>query len=343
MTLLEQASDAIAVTDVEGNLLEVNNRAVELFGYPKEELLGKHFTELHPQEKLERVSEAFRNAVKEGSGALNDTAILRKDGTAVAVDITGSVIEIEGARFVQGFFRDITERKHAEESLRQSESALRELSAQLLSAQEAERARLAGDLHDGVGQTLGSIKVRAETLLKKAMISDGEVDAESLKDLVPVIRTAMEEVRNISTELRPSTLDSLGLIATVNWFCREFKSTYEDIGVEVGTEIQEHEIPGSLKVPIFRILQEALNNVAKHSEAHSVKVYLGLKDGLIRLNIEDNGSGVDLKRALSLEDGKRGFGIPSMKQRAEYSGGSLSLESTDGRGTSVQASWSITA
>jgi PAS domain S-box-containing protein len=499
MSLLEQASDAIILTDFEGKLLDVNNKALELFGYPKHKFLNKHYIELHPQEEAERVSEAFRNATKQGSGALNNTAILRKNGTTLPVDITGSVVAFKGERLVQAIFRDITERKReeetirniaegvsaetgerffhslvnhisailgleysfvgelvteerkqveivalsahsdvidnltydlpntpcetvvdkglcyyprdvqkqfpkdhklkdmnaesyvgipltnsrgltigimavvgcqplrhdklvistlqvfaaraaaelerkrVEEALRQSESALRGLSAELLNAQENERARLAADLHDGIGQTLGSLKVRIETILKKTTLSDAKVDVEQLKDLITVTKTVMKEVRNISSDLRPATLGSLGLIVTINWLCREFMSTFNDIGVEVRTEIQENEIPESLKIPIFRILQEALNNVSKHSEAHSVQVYLGLKDGYITLVIKDNGCGVDLSGLIHLKDGKPGFGIPSMKQRTEYSGGSFSFESKEGRGTLVQASWPITA
>jgi len=497
--LLEQVSDAIIIADVEGKLLDANKRAVELFGYSKDELLNLSFSERHPQEELERISEAFRDTIKRGSGVLHNTAILRKDGTIAEVEIIGSIIQFEDKRLVRAFLRDITEgrrgeekirdiaegvsaetsdrffhslvrhlsrilgmeysfvgalnneefeqveviavcahgdiidnftydlahtpcenvagkdlciyprevqkqfpkdhmlkdmnaecyfgiplfsskglplgimavlgcqpmkntqlvtytlqvfatrvaaeleRKQAEETLRQSESTLRELSAQLLSAQEDERARLAADLHDEVGQTVGSIKVRVETLLKKATMSGGKIDAKSLKGLVPIIKTAMEEIRNICTDLRPSTLDSLGLIATIKWLCREFNSSYEDISVELSIAIQEDRVPQSLRVPIFRILQESLNNITKHSEADSVQIYLGLQDGHIRLTIEDNGSGVDLKNLLSLEDGRRGFGIPSMRQRTEYSGGSFSIESMEGKGTSVQVSWPITA
>jgi signal transduction histidine kinase len=174
-------------------------------------------------------------------------------------------------------------------------------------------------------------------------MSGGKIDAESLKGLVPIIKTAMEEVRNICTDLRPSTLDSLGLIATIKWLCREFNSSYKDISVELSIAIQEDRVPQSLRVPIFRILQESLNNISKHSEADSVQIYFGLQDGHIRLTVEDNGSGVDLKNLLSLEDGRRGFGIPSMRQRTEYSRGSFSIESMEGKGTSVQVSWPITA
>ena len=499
MVLLEQASDAIVLTNLEGRLLYVNFRAVKLCGYSRDELLNKHFSELHPQKELERVSEAFRNTTKEGVGALDDTAILRKDGTIVAVDITGSLIEFEGEKLIQASFRDITahklledtirniaegvsaetgekffssmvchlsrilgveysflgelkveepeqvevlaicahgdlidnftyniahspsenvvggdlccyprevqkqfpkdhmlknmnaecyagiplfsskglplgiltvlgcqplrntqivkyalkvfatraaaelERKRSEDALKQSESNLRALSHQILTAQENERERLAADLHDVIGQTLGSIKIRLDTLLKKAMMHEGKVEAEALRDLIPVVRGAMEEVRAMGSDLRPSTLDSLGLISTINWFCREFNATYTDISVEVRAEIEEDKIPASLKVQIFRILQEALNNVAKHSKADSVQVYLGLKDELIVLNIEDNGSGMDLEHTMTSEDGSRGFGIPSMKQRTEYSGGAFSLESIYGEGTSVQASWPISA
>ena len=115
--MMNDASDAIALTDPEGNLLEVNKKAEELTGYTKNELLKMHFTWLHPKEEHERITAAFKKGVQKGSGSVSDIQVLRKDGTIVLADLTGSVIEYAGKRMVQAIIRDITERKRAEEAL----------------------------------------------------------------------------------------------------------------------------------------------------------------------------------------------------------------------------------
>ena len=116
--LINEASDSIVLSDTEGNVLDINIEALELFGYSKDELLQKHVTDLHPKEELEKTFTAFKEAVRSGAGSLSDTKILRKDGKTVPVDITGSVIHYGDQEVVQGFFRDITERKRTEEIVR---------------------------------------------------------------------------------------------------------------------------------------------------------------------------------------------------------------------------------
>jgi signal transduction histidine kinase len=135
--------------------------------------------------------------------------------------------------------------------------------------------------------------------------------------------------------LRPSLLDDLGLLATIEWFAREYQNTYPTIRIEKQTEIEETQVPDPLKAVIYRILQEAMNNIAKHSKANLVSISLmGKKDG-IELVIEDNGIGFDM------ESIKRGLGLGSMKERAEFSGGSFDMESVRGKGTLIRASWLI--
>ena len=136
-------------------------------------------------------------------------------------------------------------------------------------------------------------------------------------------------------DLRPSVLDDLGIVATLSWFCREWQNTYSHICVERQVEISEGEVPDSLKAVIYRISQEALNNIAKHSKA--CKVVFSLRKGRqrIELNVRDNGHGVDLDHV------RRGLGLYTMRERAEYSGGSFDIESAVGKGTTIRVSWPI--
>ena len=226
----------------------------------------------------------------------------------------------------------------AEEALRRSEKDLRFLSAELLSAQENERARIARELHDGIGQSLGSLKMRVETLLQVVKSGEGRVDQDKLSSLVPLIQKTMDEVRNTSMDLRPSTLDTLGITATIGWFCREFQTTYHSIRVEKEIRVEENEVPDDLKTVLYRILQEAFNNIAKHSRADKAKIRLTRTENGITLWIEDNGQGFDMSMVEGL---RKGFGLTSMRERTELSGGSLRVDSGNGGGTRIQASWPI--
>ena len=468
--LINEASDAIVLSDTEGNVLDTNKKALELFGYARDELLYKHVTELHPEEALERTFTAFKEAVQSGSGSLNDTKILRKDGKAVPVDITGSVIQYGDHKVVQGLFRDITERKlaeaaiwkaeeqyrllvknlpsvvykgykdwsvdffdknkiesalgykledfisrkikwseviveedlehatrafvkafrgdksyvreyriktkagdilwiqdrgqivcdetgeieylsgvffditdhkHTDEALRKSEKELRFLSAELLNAQETERARFARELHDGIGQALSTMKVRIETLAKIGRSDVSQLRVEELENLVPMIRQTIEEVRNTCMDLRPSTLDSLGIVPTIDWFSREFQSTYPHMQIEKEIDIRETDVPDPLKIVIYRIVQEAFNNAAKHSGTQMMLVSLVKENGEIRLAVKDNGRGFDPEDLLSADSERRGFGLTSMKERTELSGGSFAIESGIGKGTTIRATWKV--
>jgi len=237
--------------------------------------------------------------------------------------------------------REIRERRRTEEALKQSEKELRHLSSQLLSAQENERKRIARELHDGIGQSLSTIKFAVEGALRRMDKGTAEASADSLEAVVPLAQEAIEEVRRISMDLRPSTLDDLGILTTISWFCREFQAIYSGISIEKQINIEEDEVPDLLKTIIYRVLQEAMNNVTKHSNANLVRLSLRKTDGTIELVIEDNGLGFDLEDALSVDSDRRGLGLASMKERTELSGGSFAIDSAKGTGTIVRASWPL--
>jgi signal transduction histidine kinase len=217
----------------------------------------------------------------------------------------------------------------------------RRLSSRLLSVQEEERKKIARELHDGIGQTLSAIKFIIESTLQKLTMPSPSPHSQYLETVLPLIQNAIEEVRKIQTDLRPPSLDDLGILATLSWFCREYQKIYSGICVEREIEIGEDEVPDPLKTVIYRVLQEAANNIAKHSEATRVRLSLRKKDEGIELVIEDNGQGFDPREILSGERDRRGFGLASMRERTEFSGGSFSVESKKGSGTRVRALWKI--
>ena len=225
-------------------------------------------------------------------------------------------------------------------ALKESESSLRQLSVELLNAQEKERKMLAAEIHDSIGSSLAAIKFKIDNAL--AEVADKSPETTSiLKSLNPIIQEAIDEARRIQMNLRPSMLDDLGILATIRWLCRQFESTYSGIRIRQSMKVEDHEIPDSLKIVIFRVLQEGLNNVAKHSKAKVVILLLRKTDRAIKLIIRDYGRGFDLLKAQSPSVTAHGFGLKSMKERTELSGGSFEIESTQGNGTIIRASWPI--
>jgi signal transduction histidine kinase len=142
-------------------------------------------------------------------------------------------------------------------------------------------------------------------------------------------------------DLRPSILDDLGILATISWSCREFQKTYSDIYIERQIDIQENEVPDSTKTVIYRIIQEALNNISKHSKAYLVSLSLKKREGAIELTIQDNGRGFDLREAFSRDNSRRGMGLGSMSERSELSGGFFEIESIRGKGTTIRVTWKV--
>ena len=170
---------------------------------------------------------------------------------------------------------------------------------------------------------------------------DTNTAVETVSSVIPRIQEAIEEVRQISMDLRPSTLDDLGILATIEWFCREFQSTYQSINVTKKIDILEQDIDDGLKLIICRIMQEALHNVAKHADAKEVQLLLSNTDNCITLKIQDNGRGFDLKEHKNPHDGVNGFGLRSMRERVEQSKGWFQIVSGSGLGTSLEVTWPI--
>ncbi len=334
-TLVEDALTGVYIVQ-DGKIEFVNETFAEIFGYSRKDLMGMDSLELiYPKDRP--MVEEIRNE------RLNQKSVphayevrgIKKDGSIVWLLRSNALIYIGGQEAIAGSVFDITERKMAESRLRQSENEHRVLST----VEENERKRIARDVHDSLGQTLSAVKFGLENAINKLgdMADDSALDA--LKALVPVTQQSIEEVRRITMDLRPSTLDDLGILATINWFCREFEAIYKDISIQKEIGISEHVIPESIKTVIYRILQESLNNAAKYSSADQVRVCLRKHHHCIELKIIDNGKGFDIEQVLALKASERGFGLASIKERAELSGGSFVLHSELGEGTEIVVAW----
>jgi len=227
------------------------------------------------------------------------------------------------------------EHRHSEEELGKARDRLRDVSFKLLLAEETERKRIAQEIHDGISQHWVTVKLRVERVLDQL----GKEIATPLKEILPIIQVGLEETRRIQMNLRPALLDDLGILATLNWFSREFQKAHPAIRVETKIDAQEDEISNPVKTVIYRVLQEALNNISKHSQTALVNIFLQKKEGTIEFTIQDHGQGFDINAVLSQKNYEKGLGLSGMRERTHLSGGSFWIESTKGIGTTIRASW----
>ena len=224
---------------------------------------------------------------------------------------------------------DITERKLAEETLKQSYEEIRRLTEHLQKIREEERTHIAREIHDELGQQLTVLKMDLSWLNKKLNGSD-EAIKQKIRNLLDLLDVTVNSVRRISSELRPSLLDNLGLVAAMEWHLKEFEKS-SGIKIIFNEPKEESEMPDSIKNGLFRIFQESLTNVARHSKAKKVKVELLQKKDQLILSIEDDGKGFDKQKAA----GKKTLGILGMKERAMMMGGSYEINSVPGEGTII--------
>jgi signal transduction histidine kinase len=227
------------------------------------------------------------------------------------------------------------------EALRKSERQLRHLSSKLLEAQEKERKFIARELHDSIGASLSAIKVGIERKLNA--MKKGKASSEDilLEDVIDLVQGTIKETKRIQKNLRPPVLDDLGILPALRSLCRELEGVVPELTIEPSLDIQEGDVPIALKIVLYRISQEALNNIAKHSKADTVKLSLSKAKEHLKLCIKDNGQGFDLREALEKTGETSGMGLSSMKERSEHSGGSFSLFSSKGKGTTIQAFWPL--
>ncbi|MBC7867384.1 MAG: sensor histidine kinase, partial [Gloeobacteraceae cyanobacterium ES-bin-316] len=224
---------------------------------------------------------------------------------------------------------DVTQKIMAEEALNKSHEQLRQLATHLEKVRETERTHIAREIHDELGQQLTGLKMDISWLNRKIKNQDVEVHAK-ISETIQLIDTTVKTVRRIATELRPSILDDLGLLAALEWQTEEFEKRFEIKSV-FKSNVLEANVNADLATGIFRIYQECLTNVLRHSEAGQVKSFLQIKNDVLRLTITDDGKGFIAKDIAN----KKTLGLLGMKERTNLLGGSYEITSMPGEGTSV--------
>lgn len=228
---------------------------------------------------------------------------------------------------------------HAQQNtIRERTASLEILSKSLLTGEELKKKKIAADLHEGLAQTLSAIKMNMEsTKLAKAC----GMDPPPLESIVPVLQNAIQEVRTIATELRPSSLDDLGLLPTINWFCREFERQHPEIRIQRQILLREGTIPSHLKIDIYRIIESAFRNIAKYSNTDQIRFVLHLADDMIHLIIGDEPTARPAATGAVPPDPAADpqFRFAEMKERTSLSGGVFSSTLEKMGGVTLRASW----
>lgn len=331
--LVDAAPDATVIVDEKGIIRIANLQAEKIFGYTKAELTGSPVEMLmpaslhHKHENLRR--EYLEKSQTRSMGSGRELIAVKKDGSVIPVEISLSPLPTPEGMLITAALRDITNRKNAEKALEESYLAVRRLSEHLQNIREEERTHIAREIHDELGQQLTILKMDV-SWLNKRIGDDSSETGKKIKDLLAMLDHTIKTVRRISTELRPSVLDDLGLVAAMELHLNEFEKR-SGIHIFFSQPETELRLTDPVKNALFRIFQESLTNVARHSGAKKVKVKLEKKKNEIVLLIEDNGVGFDERKASA----KKTLGVLGMKERAAGIGGQYLISGKPGKGTTI--------
>ena len=331
--LFENSKDALYVHDMSGRYTSVNRAAEKLSGYTREDLIGRHFSTLVTPEYARHVREQLCRKLETHGETTYEIEMITRHGDRLPVEVSSRLIIENGlAVGVQGCVRDISERKKAQE-------ASRTYSRRLIEAQEAERRRISIELHDQVGQILTAVKLNLHALRKTC--SGPEILA-SIEENLSVIDAAVDQVRDLSVDLRPLLLDDFGLVVAVRWYLdRQAKSSGAAVEFVSLSLKDDDRFPAALETACFRIVQEGITNIIRHARARRISVRLERAGDDLMLVISDDGVGFDAKALRAAGTAAATLGLRGMEERAQAVGGTLIIDSAPRRGTQICASFPL--
>ncbi|MCI0534390.1 MAG: histidine kinase [Verrucomicrobiales bacterium] len=325
--LIESMNEGALTLTADKMILYSNQCFARMVKCPLEQVMGSSFRRFLSAEDRATLRLLLKRAGQSGSKI--QVLLTARDGSQIPAQI--SIRELAGNGFNRATIgmvvTDMTE-------ARRNEEMLRALSHRLVQAQEAERGRVALELHDHITQLLCAILVRCQALADKLSARDGPSKGEAIR-LREMLGQTAEEVERISRNLRPSVLDELGLVAVLRDTSTEFAER-TGVSLKLACVRLTARLPADTELTLYRILQEALKNVEKHAHAHHVTVCLRQQGAFVQLVINDDGIGFDLDRHSGRRKGKGGLGLLSMRERAAYVGGTLKVKSVRRAGTEIE-------
>ena len=325
------------ITDAKGSILWVNDAFCTIYGYAREEVIGQNPRILKSGRHDAAFYSEFWQQLMQSGHWRGEVWNKRKTGEIFPEELSIQALRGPDGRIVRfiSIFSDITERKQNEDELRrqrqqleESAARLRELAEFLQTVREEERARIARELHDEMGQALTALRIDLGWLRSKCLPL-GTTAVDRVGSALGVVEQSIVSLRRISEDLRPAMLDSLGLAAAVEHHVAQF-SERTGIPCRLSMNREEFELDDRLATTVFRIVQETLTNVARHAGASEVSVQIFETEDGIRLSMRDNG------RGFSGANAKKTFGLLGMRERIAMLGGRLEIDSRPGQGTRIE-------
>lgn len=330
--IMRVALDAIITIDSTGDIIELNSAAENIFTHSRHKLIGENILEIIPPSLREwfqaGLANHFSGEKGPAVGSRIELPVMRADKSRFYAEFTITRIKLKGEPTFTVYIRDITQRKRAEEELRS-------LPQRIIKAQEVERSRVARELHDGVNQIIASVKMRirnAQETLSPVQAATREI----LRRCDSLLVKALEENRRIAHNLHPADLNNLGFSAACQNLCKEFQArTNVPVQCRIALPAHNRLAPG-IELTLFRIVQEAINNIEKYAHARSTKLHITLKNDFIRLKIQDDGKGFDPRKVkLHKKEKGHGLGLTNMRERALSLGGNCDIVSAPAKGTTI--------
>jgi PAS domain S-box-containing protein len=340
--VFRDATDPIIIEDLSGTIIEMNREAEQSYGWSRNELIGKSI-------KVLCLPERYQIALQVRQQCLNGQEVRNWEGYRVdkygrvfptLVTVFPLVDENGRIESVATITKDISILKKLELELRDSQRRLKEFSRKSIDALETDRKAVSRELHDSIGGNLAAIKFALESIAGK-IPENPDAAAASLEKAILHLAETIKDCKRISADLRPETIDDRGLLATIDWHVRNFGQHYGRIKIIQQIDVSEPEVPEPLKIVIYRVIQEALNNAAMHSKADTIYIRLKKFGDHVEAEVEDNGRGFDPKEISNPGDRLSGFGLKSMRERVEIIGGSFSLHSFSGTGTCIRIAFPV--